>query len=55
MNKILNAQNKGFDNQLSYYLELRKNSSNSKASAVKRILRDVRKNKDLFFLNFSVY
>ena len=53
MNKILNAQNKGFDNQLSYYLELRKNSSNSKASAVKRILRDVRKNKDISLIKYE--
>ena len=46
MNKILNTRNKAFKNQLSFYLELRKKSSSTKLSVVKKILAEVRKSKD---------
>ena len=46
MNKILSTQNKSFDSQLSYYLNLRKKNSSSKSSTVRKILRDIKKNKD---------
>ena len=47
MNKILNEENKNFDKKLTRYLELRKKTSYSKISTVKKILSDVKNKKDL--------
>ena len=53
MNKILTTRNNSFESKLSYYLDLRKKTSNTKGSTVRKILKGVRKkegrsrNKDL--------
>ena len=53
MNKILSTKKKDFDSQLSYYLGLRKNRSNSKASVVRKILRDIEKRKDISLISYE--
>ncbi len=53
MNKILSTRNKDFNSQLSYYLDSRKKNSNSKASAVRGILRDIRKSKDVSLIRYE--
>ena len=53
MNNILSTRNKKFKNQLSYRLDLRKKSSDSKASIVRKILKDVRKNKDISLIKYE--
>ena len=53
MNKILNTRSKNFDSQLSYYLDLRKKNSNSKASTVRKILGDIRRSKDASLIKYE--
>jgi len=53
MNKILNTRSKSFENQLSYYLDLRKKNSNSKISTVRKILRDIKKRKDVSLIKYE--
>ena len=53
MSKILSTKSKKFDIQLSYYLELRKKTSNSKASIVKRIIGDVKKKNDASVIKYE--
>ena len=53
MNKILNANSKGFDNQLSYYLGLRKKNSNLEASSVRKILNDIKKGNDSSIIKYE--
>ncbi len=53
MSKILSTQNKGFYSQLSYYLESRKNNSSSKAKTVRKILGNIKKNKDISLIKYE--
>jgi len=53
MNKILSTRSKNFDGQLSYYLDLRKKNSNSKASTVRKILGDIKKSKDTSLIRYE--
>ena len=53
MNKILNEENKNFDKKLTRYLELRKKTSYSKISTVKKILSDVKNKKDLSIIHYE--
>ena len=53
MSKILSTQNKGFYSQLSYYLESRKNNSSSKAKTVRKILRNIKRNKDISLIKYE--
>ena len=53
MIKILNTKSKNFNSQLSYYLDLRKNYSNSKNLTVKKIVNDVRKNNDKSLIKYE--
>ena len=53
MNKILSTRNKSFENQLSYYLDLRKRNSDSKTSTVRKILKDIKKNKDASLIKYE--
>tara|TARA_Y100001970_G_scaffold197754_1_gene240586 strand:+ start:9672 stop:10970 length:1299 start_codon:yes stop_codon:yes gene_type:complete len=46
MIKILVSKSKNFNKQLEYYLSIRRQTSASKLSVVKKILKDVKKNKD---------
>ena len=53
MNKVLSTRNKSFDNQLSYYLDLRKKNSSSKLLVVRKILGDIKKNKDASLIRYE--
>jgi len=53
MNKILSTRNKSFENQLSYYLDLRKRNSDSKTLTVRKILKDIKKNKDASLIKYE--
>ena len=53
MSKILNTKNKGFNSQLSYYLDLRKKNSNLKASLVRKILNNIKKGRDSSLLQYE--
>ncbi len=53
MNKILSTRNKSFEDQLSYYLDLRKRNSDSKTSTVRKILKDIKKNKDASLIKYE--
>ena len=46
MIKILNTKSNKFEKELNYYLNLRKNFSVSKLKIVKKIIKDIRNNKD---------
>ncbi len=46
MIKILVSKSKNFNKQLEYYLSIRRQTNASKLSVVKKILKDVKKNKD---------
>ena len=47
MNKFLSTRDQNFNNQLSYFLEIRKKNSESKESVVRKIVKDIRKNQDV--------
>ncbi len=53
MSKILSTQNKGFYSQLSYYLESRKINSSSKAKTVRKILSNIKRNKDISLIKYE--
>ncbi len=53
MNKTLSTKSKNFDNQLSYYLDLRRKNSSTKAKAVRKILKDIRKSRDSSLIKYE--
>tara|TARA_Y100000590_G_scaffold225350_1_gene254772 strand:+ start:6172 stop:7464 length:1293 start_codon:yes stop_codon:yes gene_type:complete len=53
MIRVLNTKSKKFSNQLGYHLDLRKSNSSPKSSIVKRIIADVRKNKDRSVIKYE--
>ena len=53
MIRILNTKSKEFYKQLSYYLNLRKLNSSSKTAIVKKIINDVKKNKDKSLIKYE--
>jgi len=53
MIKILNTKSRNFQNEFDYYLNLRREYSESKAKVVKRIIRDVRKDKDKSLIKYE--
>ena len=53
MIKILNTRSKKFNKQLNYFLNLRKFNFGSKAVVVKKIINDVKKNKDKSLLKYE--
>ena len=52
MIKILVSKSKNFNKQLEYYLSIRRQTSASKLSVVKKILKDVKKNR-IFLIQFN--
>ena len=53
MIKILNTKSRNFQNEFDYYLNLRREYSESKVKVVKRIIRDVRKDKDKSLIKYE--
>ena len=53
MNNILDAKNKDFENKLNNYLESRKKNSFSKINLVRKILRDIRRNRDISLIKYE--
>jgi len=53
MIKILNTKSRNFQNEFDYYLNFRREYSESKAKVVKRIIRDVRKDKDKSLIKYE--
>ena len=53
MIRVLNTKNREFDKQLSYYLGLRKLNFSSKSGVVKKIIIDVKKNKDKSLIKYE--
>ena len=53
MIRILNTKNKEFDKRLSYYLNLRKLNFSSKSGIVRKIIIDIKKNKDKSLLKYE--
>ncbi len=53
MNKILSTKSKNFYSQLSYYLDLRRKNSSSKTTAVRKILSDIRKSRDVSLIKYE--
>ena len=53
MIKILNTKSKKFNEQLDYYLNLRRINSSSKSKIVKKIINDVKTNKDKSLIKFE--
>ena len=53
MIKILNSRSKKFNKQLNYFLNLRKFNFGSKSAVVKKIISDVKKNKDKSLLKYE--
>ena len=53
MIRILNTKAKEFNKQLSYYLSLRKLNFSSKSGVVKKIIIDVKKNKDKSLIKYE--
>jgi len=53
MSNILNTKNKSFENQLNYYLNLRKKNSSRTTSIVRRILNNVKKYKDVSIVKYE--
>ena len=53
MIKILNTKSRNFQSKFSYYLNLRRKYSESKINAVKRIVRDVRKEQDKSLIKYE--
>ena len=46
MIKVLNTKSKDFKKKINYYLNIRRKYSNNKINTVKKIVNDLRKNKD---------
>ena len=53
MNNILNTKNKNFENQLNYYLNLRKKNSGTKLVVVRKILKEIKINKDNSLIKYE--
>ena len=53
MIKILNTKSRNFQSEFDYYLNLRREYSESKVKVVKRIIRDVRKDKDKSLIKYE--
>ncbi len=53
MIKILNANSKGFQKELNYYLNSRKQNISSKVNTVKNIIKDTKKNKDKSLIKYE--
>ena len=53
MIKILNTKSRNFQNEFDYYLNLRRKYSDSKVKAVKKIIKDVRKDKDKSLVRYE--
>tara|TARA_Y100001970_G_C14164045_1_gene820218 strand:+ start:311 stop:1603 length:1293 start_codon:yes stop_codon:yes gene_type:complete len=53
MIRILNTKNKEFNKQLSYYLSLRKINFSSKSGVVRKIIADIRNNKDKSLIKYE--
>jgi histidinol dehydrogenase len=53
MNKFLSTRDQNFNNQLSYFLEIRKKNSESKESIVRKIVKDIRKNQDVSLIKYE--
>ena len=53
MIRTLNTKSKQFNKQLSYYLNLRKFNSSSKTAIIKKIIHDVKKNKDKSLIRYE--
>ncbi len=45
MNNFLSTNSKNFENQLNYFLSLRKKNSDAKLIVVRKILREIKKKK----------
>ena len=53
MIKILNTKSKDFKKKFNYYLNIRRKYSSSKISVVKKIVNDVKKNKDKSLIKYE--
>ncbi len=53
MIKILNTKSRSFESEFDYYLNLRRKYSDSKVKAVKKIIKDVRKDKDKSLVRYE--
>ncbi len=53
MIKILNTKSKKFSYQLNFYLNLRRENSSSKLNIVKKIIKDVKNNKDKSLIKYE--
>ena len=53
MIKILNSNNKKFNDELDYFLNSRRINFTSKATTVKKIIRNVKKNKDKSLIQYE--
>ena len=53
MIKILNTKSKNFERQLEYSLNLRRKYSESTVRMVKKIVQDIRKNKDKSLIKYE--
>ena len=52
MIRVLNTKNREFKKQLNYYLDSRKLNFSSKSDTVKKILIDIKKNKDKSIIKY---
>ena len=53
MIKVLNTKSKDFKKKINYYLNIRRKYSNNKINTVKKIVNDVRKNKDKSIIKYE--
>lgn len=53
MIKVLNTKSKDFKKKINYYLNIRRKYSNNKITTVKKIINDVRKNKDKSIIKYE--
>ena len=53
MNNILNTRKQNFENKLYRFLDSRKKNSNSKVLIVRKIIRDIKKNKDVSLIKYE--
>tara|TARA_Y100001970_G_C14226937_1_gene856265 strand:- start:161 stop:1456 length:1296 start_codon:yes stop_codon:yes gene_type:complete len=53
MTKSLNTKSKNFNSQLAYYLDIRKSNNNYKISLVRKILKNIKKNRDKALIQYE--
>ena len=53
MIKILNTKSRNFQSKFDYYLNTRREYSESKINSVKRIVKDIRKKQDKSLINYE--